>query len=586
MSRTAVNMQNAHTQFASIITTLIVILSLYTLTGTLYYLPRATLASIIIVAGYTLVEFKEAKWLYRVKRDEFFVWTASFILTLGLGVLEGLIASIICSVLALMIKTKRSPVVILGELDNGSLVDRDLFTEATDLNDIIVIRTESSLYFANCERVALTIEREMARLLKQGVTTHGVVLDASQMNDLDATTIQVLSDTQEKLEVRKVLFAIANAKGRLHDILATTNLPKRILGGDPRVSVEDAVRMLRSLPPSGSTTPPSMGATNVPVTLNLVETCPPDEPSSLNVGAAASDALAVDLLRYFVAEGVADGNQRVAIVAPDAAEFVQEQLPLELSRAQRQVKEKLAETKDTTLTIAWQYGKYNDKRTEKSRFCHSFDLSKKMHSEMLTANEPVAIDPLVWMENTSVSDVYERLYCVIEELVHEKAGDKSQVLRVGVLGLGSPLLGPPDAVHMTALFTFVRRLRVLISESKSALCLAVLSSEVLSAFPTSFVNELRHVSDSVLTLNSFAGTRDLLPEELHEFQGSLTLRKLPRVHALACHAPSNTRFGVKRDRRKLKIEKFHLPPEGSRSGNSSSCGSTPSTTHSNDPLAF
>ncbi|KAH7485151.1 Sulfate transporter 4.1, chloroplastic [Phytophthora ramorum] len=266
MSRTAVNMQNAHTQLASIVTTLIVILSLYTLTGTLYYLPRATLASIIIVAGYTLVEFKEAKWLYRVRRDECFVWIASFILTLRLGVLEGLIASIICSVLALMIKTKRSPVVILGELDNGSLVDRDLFSEAQDLNDIIVIRVESSLYFANCERVALAIEREMVRLLKQGITTHGVVLDAYHMNDLDATTIQVLSDTQEKLAVRKVRFAIANAKGRLHDILAATNLPKRILGGDPRVSVEDTVRLLRSLLASGATSPSSLGATtNVPV---------------------------------------------------------------------------------------------------------------------------------------------------------------------------------------------------------------------------------------------------------------------------------------------------------------------------------
>ncbi|KAF1789692.1 SLC26A/SulP transporter domain [Phytophthora cactorum] len=264
MSRTAVNMQNAHTQLASIITTLIVIFSLYTLAGTLYYLPRATLASIIIVAGYTLVEFKEAKWLYRVKRDEFFVWAASFVLTLGLGVLEGLIASIICSVLALMIKTKRSPVVILGELENGSLVDRNLFPNAQDLNDIIVIRVESSLYFANCERVALAIEKEMARLFKEGVTTHGVVFDAYHMNDLDATTIQVLSDTQEKLAVRKVRFAITNAKGRIRDILATTNLPKRILGGDPRVSVEDAVRLLRTLPPSGNISPTSPG-THVPV---------------------------------------------------------------------------------------------------------------------------------------------------------------------------------------------------------------------------------------------------------------------------------------------------------------------------------
>ncbi|EGZ18499.1 hypothetical protein PHYSODRAFT_500473 [Phytophthora sojae] len=266
MSRTAVNMQNAHTQLASIVTTLIVIIALYTLTGTLYYLPRATLASIIIVAGYTLVEFKEAKWLFRVKRDEFFVWAASFVLTLGLGVLEGLIASIVCSVLALMIKTKRSPVVILGQLDNGSLVDRDLFPNACHLDGIVVVRVESSLYFANCERVAKAIEREMARLLKKGITTHGVVLDAYHMNDLDATTIQVLSDTQEKLAVRKVRFAIANAKGRLHDILAATNLPKRILGGDPRVSVEDALLLLRALPVSGNTSPSSLGATiNVPV---------------------------------------------------------------------------------------------------------------------------------------------------------------------------------------------------------------------------------------------------------------------------------------------------------------------------------
>ncbi|KAF1772875.1 SLC26A/SulP transporter domain [Phytophthora cactorum] len=199
-----VNMQNAHTQLASIITTLIVIFPLHS-TGTLYYLPRATLASIIIVAGYTLVEFKEAKWLTDQTRR---------VLRLGRF-------------------TKRSPVVILGELENGSLCRPQLIPNAQDLNDIIVIRVESSLYFANCER--------------EGVTIHGVVFDAYHMNDLDATTIQVLSDTQEKLAVRKVRFAIANAKGRIRDILATTNLPKRILGGDPRVSVEDAVRLLRTL---------------------------------------------------------------------------------------------------------------------------------------------------------------------------------------------------------------------------------------------------------------------------------------------------------------------------------------------------
>ncbi|GMF39723.1 unnamed protein product [Phytophthora fragariaefolia] len=258
MSRTAVNLLNAHTQLSSIITMLIVIIALYTLTGAMYYLPSATLASIIIVAGYSLVEFKEAKWLYRVKRDEFVVWTASFILTLGLGVLDGLIASIVCSVLALMWKTKTSPVVILGELDNGRFVDRELFSEAHDLGDVVAIRVDSSLYFANCERVALVAEREMIRLQVHGITTRGVVLDMCNMNSLDATTIQVLSDMQEKLAVRGIRFAIANAKSRLHDIVASTNIIKRILANDPSISVEEAVRLLRDLPISGHTSPSSM----------------------------------------------------------------------------------------------------------------------------------------------------------------------------------------------------------------------------------------------------------------------------------------------------------------------------------------
>ncbi|GMF47330.1 unnamed protein product [Phytophthora fragariaefolia] len=248
MSRTAVNLLNAHTQLASIITCLIVILSLYTLTSALYYLPSATLASIIIVAGYSLVEFKEAKWLYRVKRDEFWVWTLSFILTLGLGVLDGLIASIICSVLALMWKTKVSPVSFLGELDNGSFVDRELFPEARDLHDIIIVRVDNSLYFANCERVALAIEHEMVRLKSLGITTRGVLVDARHMNDMDATTIQVMSDTQEKLEVRKVRFGIANAKSRVHDLLAATNIVKRIVAGNPSIPLEEAVQLLRDQP--------------------------------------------------------------------------------------------------------------------------------------------------------------------------------------------------------------------------------------------------------------------------------------------------------------------------------------------------
>jgi MFS superfamily sulfate permease-like transporter len=216
----------------------------------LYYLPRATLASIIIVAGFTLIEFREAKWLYKVKRDEFYVWVASFVLTLGLGVLDGLIGSIVVSVLALMYKSKTSPVAILGELDNGSFVDRKEYPLANHLGDIVAVRVESSLFFANCERVGNFIEAEMARLQVIGIRTRGVVLDAQFMNDMDATTIQVLSDMQEKLAVRHVTFAIAGANSKIYDMFANTNLLKRIFAGNPSHHIDEVVRMLRALPSS------------------------------------------------------------------------------------------------------------------------------------------------------------------------------------------------------------------------------------------------------------------------------------------------------------------------------------------------
>lgn len=253
MSRTAVNMQNAHTQLSSMITCCLVVLALYTLTNTLYYLPSATLAAIIIVAGSTLIEFQEAKWLYRIKRDEFLVWAASFVLTLGLGVLNGLFASILCCLLALMWKSKAQKVTILGQLDHGTFVDREEVSDTVFQSDVIAIQVESSLYFGNCDRVVQFIEREMVRLSTLGVATRGVVLDARYMNDMDATTIQVLSEIQEKLAVRGVRLAIANAKSRIYDLLAATNLLKRIVASDSTISVEQAVEMMRELPRIGVT---------------------------------------------------------------------------------------------------------------------------------------------------------------------------------------------------------------------------------------------------------------------------------------------------------------------------------------------
>jgi elongator complex protein 4 len=286
--------------------------------------------------------------------------------------------------------------------------------------------------------------------------------------------------------------------------------------------------------------------------------------------AAASTSLVDDFHRYFVAEGIVSG-QHAVVVSDDADSFATHQLPLELSMAQKQVKAQLAASAnpsadDESLTIAWQYQKYISDATsssslDKPRFCHSFDLSRPMHTELLRVNAPSTLDLSTYSGSMDVA--YAQLIADIARTVETYSSD-ARVVRVSVRELGSPLLGPPSSAHMTALFQFVRKLRHLASSTRNRSVVFQLSGH-LYAFPTAFANELRHLSDYVLQVKSFVGESDMLPGELVEFQGLLEIKRLARIHALACHTLDAAKFGIKRERRKMKIEKFHLPPEGSRS---------------------
>lgn len=247
MSRTAVNAQNAQTQLASVITSCMVILTLLFFTEPLVYLPKATLAAIIIVAAHSLIELEEAKWLYRVKRDEFWVWMASFILTVALGVLPGLIASIASSLLAIMWRTKRPPLIRLGRLENGTFVDTSLFDEAVILDTIEVVRIEGSLYFANCEYVEHQMEVLLTLKHKTGAVVKGIVIDACSINDWDATAIQVMKDLLEKLESRRIVLMLANVRQNLKHALELSGFAAQLKQPTLSLSVEGAVEFLHAL---------------------------------------------------------------------------------------------------------------------------------------------------------------------------------------------------------------------------------------------------------------------------------------------------------------------------------------------------
>ncbi|KAF0694802.1 Aste57867_14326 [Aphanomyces stellatus] len=260
LSRTAVNMQSAKTQLSSIITVAIVMIALTVATDAMYFIPKASLAAIIIVAGYWIVEIDEAKWLYCHKRDEFYVWVASAAATLGLGMLAGLFVSIGCSLLAILIKTKFPHVYAVTRLADGRYVNPASYAPppssldegdemkplvATASHGVLVVRVEGSLYFGNSDSVSQYILAQ-ATTKSEDEVVRGVVVDAAFIHDVDATTIQILQTLHTKLAHRGVRFAIANAQSNLERVAKASKLSEGFDCRDVSLSIDAAVAQMQA----------------------------------------------------------------------------------------------------------------------------------------------------------------------------------------------------------------------------------------------------------------------------------------------------------------------------------------------------
>jgi SulP family sulfate permease len=159
-SRTAVNDQaGAKTGMASIISAVLIILTLLFLTSLFYYLPKAILASVIMVAVFGLIDYKEAIHLWKSNRTDFFMLIVTFIATLSLGIEQGIAVGVILSLVMVIYRTTRPHIAVLGKVP-GSTYYRNLerFTEVEDRDDLLIIRFDAQLYFANTNFFKDTLE--------------------------------------------------------------------------------------------------------------------------------------------------------------------------------------------------------------------------------------------------------------------------------------------------------------------------------------------------------------------------------------------------------------------------------------------
>ncbi len=246
-SRTAVNARGgARTQVAGLVTVLLVGLSLVFLTPLFYYLPKAALSAIIIVAVFGLIDLAEVQRLKKIKRSDLALLGMTFFATLALGAAPGLGVGVLASLGWFVYRTTRPHVAVLGRIP-GSTQFRNIkrYRGLVTYQGILIVRLDAQYYFGNVHFLKETLaelETKMPEELK------AVVLDASAINAIDSSGEAALRQLDEEYSNRGVKLYLTGVKGPVRDVLRESGLEDSLGKACQCLSVHEALSILDARP--------------------------------------------------------------------------------------------------------------------------------------------------------------------------------------------------------------------------------------------------------------------------------------------------------------------------------------------------
>lgn len=243
-SRTAVNdTAGARTPLASLITAAIVLATVAFLTPLFSSLPSAALGAIIIMAVTGLVDVKEMRHIARVKRSDMIGLGVGFVATLALGIELGVLVAVVASMLVVFARMSMPHTATLGHVD-GTTSFRNVsrFPEAHTIEGIRIVRIDAALSFVNAVNVKKLL---LGHARDLDVEPRALVLDASGINDLDATGAEMLSEVLDELDDLHVAVHFTDVKGPVRDVLRAAGIWDR-LGARVHASTFDAVAVIGS----------------------------------------------------------------------------------------------------------------------------------------------------------------------------------------------------------------------------------------------------------------------------------------------------------------------------------------------------
>ncbi len=239
-SRGAVNFRaGAKTQLSGVVAAVVLLVAVAFLTPLFFYLPKAVLAAVIVVAVASLVDVRGARRILRVQRADGIGLVVTFLATLFVGVAQGLAVGVAVSLVVFIARTARPHVVEVGRVEGTSRYRNvERWTTCTD-DRIALLRMDGPLYFAN----ARFFEQRAQALVSDRPHVEHLVVVASAISDIDASGTEQLIELDEELREGGVHLHLVTVRGPVRDTLDNSGLWEQLVAsGRVHTTVEAAVR--------------------------------------------------------------------------------------------------------------------------------------------------------------------------------------------------------------------------------------------------------------------------------------------------------------------------------------------------------
>lgn len=239
-SRTVVNSNaGANTPLAGILSAVWLLLALWLLLPWLAYLPQPLLAATIILATAKMISWPQFYKAWQFDRRDGIAWLMTFSGVLLTGPMLGIAIGIGIALLMYLLRSQQPHIAVVGRVPHSEHYRNVLRFDVETQANILAIRVDENLYFANINQILEKIDQQLAA----HANTQHLVLILSAVNSIDYSALSALQSWHSALQTARIELHLAEVKGPVLDTLKHGELLGR-LRYPPFISTHAAMQAL------------------------------------------------------------------------------------------------------------------------------------------------------------------------------------------------------------------------------------------------------------------------------------------------------------------------------------------------------